>query len=357
MSKHVVIVGAGIIGASIAFRLAEAGAAVTLVDRAGIGAGASSKSFGWINANDANPEGYNHFRQDALAAWRRVPEQLDVPVRWQGSLGCEMGADAVRAHAAALTARGCAARVIEAPQIAELAPGVAGLTDVAVFCADEGAVDPAAAARAFVGGAVALGARRLAGMDVQSLLMRGDRVCGISTSFGPVEADMVVVAAGVGSAPLVETAGVTLPTDNRKGVIVQTRPLPPVLAPVILTEDIHFRQEPDGRIIVGEMFSGEGPNAWLIDSDPGRLATLLLDRLRTRLPGVEGIALGELNLGIRPTPGDGLPVIGMATPGLYLATMHSGVTLAPLVGELVTREIVGEERVADLDDYRPGRFG
>ncbi len=356
MTQHIVIVGAGIIGSALAFRLAEAGAAVTLIDRAGVGAGASSKSFGWINANDPAPAAYNRFRQEAIAAWHRVPEALAIPARWQGSLACETGENALRAHAEALSDLGCAARVVDRDEIAQLAPGVAGLRDTAVYCETEGAVDAFAAARAFSDAAVALGARRLAGMEVQSLLMRGDRVIGVSTSFGPLTADLVVLAAGIHSAELAATAGIDLPMANATGLIVQTRPVAPVIAPVILTEDVHFRQEPDGRIIMGEIFSGNGPNATLIDSDPGTLADMLLTRLRARLPGVKDLALGTVTLGIRPTPADGLPIIGSAAPGLYLTTMHSGVTLAPLVGECATRDILSGTPIPDLADYRLARF-
>ena len=356
MPMHIVIVGTGIVGAALAYRLAEAGVAVTLIDRAGVGSGASSKSFGWINASDAEPVRYNRFRQEAIAAWRRLPESLALPVRWGGSLACEAGENAVRAHADALAALGCAARVVEGAEIARLAPGVAGLRDVAVLCADEGAVDAAVAARILTEAAASLGARRMTGMDALSLRLVGDRVCGLSTSFGPLDADVVVLAAGTGSAELAATAGVTLPMADRKGLIVRTRPLPPVVTPIILTEDVHFRQEPDGRIIVGEDFSGEGPNFGLIDRDPGKLANMLIDRLRARLPEVDGIALGEMTLGTRPIPADGMPVIGQAAPGLYLTAMHSGVTLAPLVGELAAREVLTQAPVADLSSFRIDRF-
>ncbi|GAB1363672.1 hypothetical protein MASR1M32_29080 [Rhodobacter sp.] len=60
-------------------------------------------------------------------------------------------------------------------------------------------------------------------------------------------------------------------------------------------------------------------------------------------------------LAFRPVPGDGLPVIGAARPGLWLAVMHSGATLAAITGEVVAEEIDGGES-ALLAEFRPGRF-
>ena len=101
---RVAIVGAGIIGACIAYRLAKAGAAVTLIDRDGPGAGASGKSFAWINANAPEPGFYNRFRQGAIAAWRRMETEVTLPIRWGGCLSWEFGGNALRAQAEALAA-------------------------------------------------------------------------------------------------------------------------------------------------------------------------------------------------------------------------------------------------------------
>ena len=64
-------------------------------------------------------------------------------------------------------------------------------------------------------------------------------------------------------------------------------------------------------------------------------------------------------VGYRPMPIDGFPVLGFSpkAPNVYLALTHSGVTLAPLIAQLATMEIVDKARVDQLSDYRPERFG
>jgi glycine/D-amino acid oxidase-like deaminating enzyme len=73
--------------------------------------------------------------------------------------------------------------------------------------------------------------------------------------------------------------------------------------------------------------------------------------------GVEA-AFRAARIGVRHIPGDGLPAVGPAPgiEGLYLAVMHSGVTLAPIVGRLAAEEILGKGGSTLLDGFRPARF-
>jgi glycine/D-amino acid oxidase-like deaminating enzyme len=102
------------------------------------------------------------------------------------------------------------------------------------------------------------------------------------------------------------------------------------------------------------VFSGDGPDPARLTRDPQGVAREVMARLAARLPGAD-LQLAALGLGLRPVPRDGLPVIGEAGPGLTLAVMHSGITLAPLVGELVAAEIGGAPQDI-LSPYRPARF-
>lgn len=354
IGSRVAVVGAGIIGAAIAYRLAEAGAEVTLIDRAGQGAGASGKSFAWINANDPEPVFYNHFRQRALAAWRRLDDALDLPIRWNGCLAWDLGDNALRAQADALAALGRETRLVGREEIAALAPAVADPPEVALWAPDEGAADPVAVARKLGDAAAALGAVRLMGAEVQGVLRDGARVTGLKTSFGAVEADRIVLAAGLGTVPLAAMAGVEVPVGPATGLLIRTRPVPPVVGPMILSRTVHFHQEADGRILAAEQFSGAGSDAEAMQRDPRGFAEGVLDGLRALLPGVD-LELDEIILGTRPAPADGLPIIGPAVDGLYLAVMHSGVTLAALVGELAAKEVMGEAQAA-LTPFRLERF-
>ena len=76
------------------------------------------------------------------------------------------------------------------------------------------------------------------------------------------------------------------------------------------------------------------------------------------LPGIRGVAVERVTVGHRVMPADEYPIVGFsdACPNLYVAAMHSGVTLAPLIGQLAALEILDGARVSSLEPYRPSRF-
>jgi glycine/D-amino acid oxidase-like deaminating enzyme len=117
--------------------------------------------------------------------------------------------------------------------------------------------------------------------------------------------------------------------------------------------EIHLRQGTDGALMIGE-----GTQESLSRNDSQSHANALLTRATHYLPALAGAQAIPVPVGYRPMPLDGLPVLGFAeaVPNLYIALMHSGVTLAPLVGELASMEIVDGARVDVLKPYRPERF-
>lgn len=360
MRQRVVVIGAGIVGASIAYHLAKVGADVVVVERARPASAASGRSFGWINANFAETPDYHGLRVLAIEAWRELEREpiFNGQVRWGGSLAWEGEDPELDAQYRDLNALGYDAEMIGGDAFSALEPNVADPPSRCLHCPSEGAVDAVSAAEAFLKAAGALGARRLIGCEAAHFIETSGRVTGVSTNFGPLDADAVVVAAGVASQALLQAVGASAPMENKAGLIVRTPPLPAVISHTILTPEIHFRQEADGRIFAGEIFSGGGEHLDLITTEPLQLAAMIIDRLRDRLPSVPDIALEEATVGYRPTPADGMPIVGepRKAPGLYVATMHSGVTLAPLIGRLAASEITSGDLSNLLAPYRIERF-
>jgi len=108
----------------------------------------------------------------------------------------------------------------------------------------------------------------------------------------------------------------------------------------------------------GTLMLGEGTQESLSRDDSQAHAEALLARATHYLPALKGSRAVPVPVGYRPMPRDGFPVLGFPepVPNLYIALMHSGVTLAPLVGELAAMEIVDGARVQLLEAYRPERF-
>ncbi|HEV2888393.1 MAG TPA: FAD-binding oxidoreductase [Jatrophihabitans sp.] len=351
MADVVVVVGAGIVGAAVAYELARAGAAVTLVDKSLPASGATGDSFAWIGgpAGTDVPDGSWPLRSGALQAYRRLERQLpEVRVRWTGSLSWtdqeltedrDVGPDE---------------HLLDAAQAGRLEPNLTVPPARSLYRDSDGAVDPVAVTGALVRAARAHGARLMVGSAVTALCAQDGRVRGAQTSDGFVAADTVVVTAGVDAPMLCAPLGVNLPIAPSPALLLRFTAAPGLVRTLVANPHLEVRQAADGQLLVAAAYHDE-----LDQDDLGRTAHEMLSRLTATFAGASDIGLVSVRLAVRPMPADGLPVIG-ALPGLsgvYLAVMHSGVTLAPVAARFIAAEVVDGVAVAELDGVRPARFG
>jgi len=354
-APRIVVVGAGIVGASIAWHLSAAGARVTVVEAGAAGGVATPNSFAWINASAGNPEPYFRLRIRAMAEWRRLAAALPaLPLAWPGGLCWDLPPVELGAYAREHGAWGYGIRRVARDEIARLEPNLTAPPDFAVHVAEEGMVEPQAAAQLLLADAQRQGARFLPRTEVTALTSRNGAVTGIETADQEVAADEVVLAAGVATAPLATSAGVALPLTAPPGLLVHSRPHAPLLKGLVMAPELHMRQSAEGRLVLGADFGGADPG-----EDPGTTARALMAQAKAMLRGADGLALDFHTVGFRPTPADGFPVVGWAegVAGLYLAVMHSGITLAPAVGRFAAEEILDGRRDPLLAPYGPARFG
>jgi glycine/D-amino acid oxidase-like deaminating enzyme len=350
VGPHVIVVGAGIIGASIAWHLIRDGASVTVVAEESGGV-ATPCSFAWINASSGNPDFYFHFRRRSMAEWKRLATELPgLPLEWCGSIGWDLPADRREAFIAEQGAWGYGIEHIGRDQIKAREPYLAVIPDHALSVAEEGAVEPVAAARMMLADAQARGAT-LRNATVRGLIRTGERISGVVTSAGVIEADHVVLASGAGTPPLTASIEIDLPIETPAGLIVHSRPHAKRLNGLVLAEQLHMRQTAEGRIIAGSDCGGTAPG-----EDQHATAAALFDKVRNSLTDSPSLAMDFFTVGYRPTPKDGFPIIGNACDGLYIALMHSGVTLAPLAGLLASSEILKGEADPMLAPFRLSRF-
>ncbi|MEZ5930905.1 MAG: FAD-dependent oxidoreductase [Alphaproteobacteria bacterium] len=355
--SRTLVIGAGIVGASIAYHLARRGAEVTIVDRTGIAAGATGKSFAWINAHHFKSETYHRFRYQSLSEYHRLDRELGgaLGLDWCGALSFDALGDAFNQRVAGFRKLGYPVEVISHNRFRKLEPHYGRPPGRALYLALEAAVDPAHACSALIDAARARGARTLFGSDVVAVKRGQGRVAGIETSNGVIEAERVVIAAGIGAEAILDKIGIALPMQNRFGVMLKSRPVEPMLSHIIWGDRLHMKQQADGRIVIGEIFSEGWADS---DRDPSAIADEMLADARRQLPEVD-LAIDETTVGLRPIPQDGMPVVGPVDglDGLYVAVMHSGVTLAPIVGRMAAEEMLDDIRFETLEPYRLSRFG
>ncbi|TPI71342.1 FAD-binding oxidoreductase [Mesorhizobium sp. B3-1-3] len=352
-AKQVIVVGAGIIGASIAWHLTKAGARVTVVSTSGAGGVATPNSFAWINASWGNPEPYFRLRIRAMAEWKRLANDLSgLPLAWCGGLCWDLRADELETYAAEHSSWGYGIARVGREQAARIEPNLAELPAFALYVAEEGVAEPVATTKALLADAERRGARIVTG-TVDALALSNGKVTGVVVSGERIAADEVVIAAGAGAPAIASTAGVKLPIGTPPGLIVHSRPCKKLLNGLVLAEKLHMRQTAEGRIVAGSDFGGGEPG-----ENPQADARALFEAMKAKLRGADGLELDFHTIGYRPTPADGFPIVSRAdgVGGLYIAVTHSGITLAPAVGLFVAREILDDERDALLAPYALSRF-
>ena len=171
MTKRALIVGSGIIGASIAWHLAKAGVAVTVLDGGDAGGLATRFSWGWINASWGNPEPYFRLRERAILEWRRLDREVPgLAVDWCGGLIWDLPPDELEAYAKRHSAWGYGISRVNGAEILRIEPNLKNPPDFALHVAEEGVAEPLVAARAMLAGAEALGARVIAHAHVKWLV-------------------------------------------------------------------------------------------------------------------------------------------------------------------------------------------
>ena len=369
-SKHVVVIGAGIVGASIAWRVASRGIRVTIIDRAEPGGGASSHSFAWINAGAKDPVGYHNLNRRSLEMWPRFADALgeDVGLRWGGKVSWETHAESaefLRARVQQLQSWGYPSRLVSREELQELEPSLRiGAVAAAEYSENEGQVEPQMVVDACLNRLREFETSIITGAEVTGFRQNSQgRVGSVQTTNGDFDADIVVVATGTATTAVTALVGMNVPQAESPGVVIRTSPVPPLLhnVPVMYAppledgrREIHLRQCPDGRFMIGE-----GDQESLAEDDSQAHADDLLARACQHLPGLAGAAAVPVPVGWRPMPLDGYPVMGFAAeaPNLYVALTHSGVTLAPALSQLAALEICDDARAdAILGPYRPERF-
>lgn len=351
---NVLVVGAGIIGASIAYHLARRGTRVTVLDAGEPGGVATRRSWAWINASWGNPEAYFRLRIRSMAEWRRLEREVpDLRVAWTGGLLWDLPPDELEAYAKEHAAWGYGIHRIDRAEAARIEPQLAAPPDLALHVAEEGAVEPLAAAQALLAAAQALGVKVVTNRLVGQLAQRNGRVVGVETASGMIEADEIVVAAGAGTAKLAASTGCSLPLDAPPGLLIASRPHPKLLNGLVMSPGLHVRQTAEGRLLAGADFGGSDPG-----EDAEAVSLELFEVMRGMFKDGAALEYAHHMVGYRPMPADGFPIIGRppAIDGLYLAVLHSGITLAPAVGLFAAEEITTGTRSDLLKPYGPGRF-
>lgn len=350
-----IVIGGGIIGASIAWHLAQESNVTIIAEK--IGGVATPNSFAWINAGGPDDPTYYDFRNRSMEHWREMTEQIpELPISWTGALSWSATENETAVSQQGYLKAGTDIVRKNNSELAVLEPGLQEdffpEWNWGLHVQDEGSVEAHIAAEILISEAKSKGAQVLT-TSVSGFVKEGGRVTGVTTENGTIEGDHVILAAGLGSVPLLATENIKLPVEGREGLLANTLPVDKqYLNTLFHGSGLNMRQTLDGRILAGESFAGSDAGV-----DAEKKAKEIIAKVQDAFKGGDEIAYGYYTLGVRPDPEDGLPILGN-TPleGLDVAVMHSGVTNAAIVGKLIAEKVLTGKSDPILDYFRLDRF-
>jgi D-hydroxyproline dehydrogenase subunit beta len=369
-SSRCVVVGAGVLGASVAARLASAGVQVTLLDQDQPGRGTSRWSFAWLNSNDKAPRPYHDLNHAGIGAWAELAPHLDGGAWYRPAGHLELGtADSaeLQARVRRLTAWNYPARLVDPAEAAQLEPALRHPAPAAWFPGEGYLLTEPLIAR-LVAHAQSHGADIRTGEPgrVTALDVGPGAVPRVRTKDGNVlEADDVICCAGRWTPALApEPAAVPLiPWDAAgsvaPGLVVRVGPVAPSGPGRLLhTPELALRPHPGGLLHLEAPDAAEAVDLHTPEPELNRWADELLRRARRTVRGLDDARVVEVKVCVRPLPADGQSIVGRlpGANGLYVAVTHSGVTLAAHLSRLIAAELATGILDPALAPYRPARF-
>ncbi len=368
-TADVIIIGAGVQGASLAFHLAQRGVRALVIEKKFTAAGATGRSSGLVRM-------HYDVRQDTELAW----VSFQYFRNWKEVVGGDCGftrtgflqlvaprdVPTLIANVAMHQEIGVPVLLIEADDVRRLAPSFAtDDVELAAYEPESGYAMPSDTANALMNAARAKGALLMQDCAVSGVMVKGGRVTGVQTTQGEFSAPVIVNAAGAWAGKINEMAGLDLPFDTwRHDTMFVKRP--PQVGPshptvIDFSNEMYFR--PEGALTLVGLEDGN-PLGELPDGDSDRARSGFvergIDRICRRIPIMENGGLHSAHGGYDGITPDQHPMLGTAgLEGFYLDCGFSGTGFktAPAVGLCMSEMILdGKARSVDLSIFAPGRF-
>jgi glycine oxidase len=366
----VAVVGAGLIGLAIAWRLAKRGLSVAVFDRAAAGGGASLAATGMLAAAAEHEPGEPELLALALESQRMWPQfgraleaqsGLAIDFRESGTLVVALARDEVerlRFRHDLHVRCGLATRWLGGREVRELEPGLRPSVAAGLFCPDDHQVDPRLVMTALRRAVQASGGHLFEHCAVETLDRSGGRVCGVVTTAGRCRAATVVLAAGAWTAGNLLPDGLVVPVRPLKGqaLALTATAETGTLSHIVWTEQVHMAAKGDGRLIIGATVEERGFDAAVT---AGGLYALL-EGARRAFPAIEEMAVETIWTGFRPSSIDDAPILGATgIDGLVIATGHhrNGYLLAPVTAAAIEALVAGGTVPAVANAFGLDRFG
>ena len=367
MKQRIVIIGGGVIGSSIAWRLAREGAAVTILERGRLGKEASWASAGMI-APQAEAQAAGPFFQLCLQArdsfesaleMLRADTQVDPEYDHTGILYLalnEAERSELQQRAQWQAAAGGCVQELTPAAARQMEPAISPKTICALHMPLERRVENRRLTQAYASAAVNKGAVLIEGVTVTEVLTKGSSVSGVRCNDGRViDADIVINAAGAWADQI---RGVVdhIPAYPVRGQIACFETRPGLLCSSLFSLGGYLVPRRDGRILAGSTMEEAGFDKSVTLAGLAKITQAALDMV----PGLSQLSFREAWAGLRPATRDFLPVLGTSPslPNFFYATGHfrSGILLSAITGEIMADLVRARKPSVEIAPFSPDRF-
>ncbi len=373
MTKRVAVIGAGVLGLSVARELALRGVQVTVFERETAGAGTSTTSYAWINSNGKSPDSYHRLNAEAIDEHRKLQHHSPTEGRWLEETGTyewaidPQGEQQLLDRISRLADYHYPLHQVTAAEIKkripelQIPPGAGSLW----YFPQECLLNPVIYLAAQLAVLREQGAEVITRCEVVDIHEDAGGVTLQLSDGRKWLGDEVIIATGRWSQQLAGRLGLSVAMIDASqqgkvacGFLAYTTPLLTQLSANLISPELNIRPAGGGRLILQATDLDVDANPVQPPPVDGYIGREMLIRLRRMLANTDNARLESIAVGQRAKPADGLPAIGYITPGrkVYLMVTHSGITLAPLLGRLVAEEVSLQQRPALLEDFAPDRL-
>ena len=373
-----VIIGAGVIGASIAFHLARLGIKPLVIEKNDPAAGSSGACDGLIFLQSKKPGLHLKLALESRQQFDRLREQLGAGIEFKPSGGMcliesEAELSAMRRFVKEQRLSGLQVDLIDGDETRRREPCLSGKVVAATYSALDAQVNPYALTFGFLAAAKSLGARILTGEDVRGIVVLSGKATGVLTSHRRISSPIIINAAGVLAAHVGRMAGVEVPVTPRRGQILVTAAVPPLLKHCLISAQyvaakfnpelaaqggmgFSVEQADSGNILIGSTREFVGFDRRTTFDGIRTIAS----RIAPVIPALKRVPVIRAFGGLRPYTPDGLPILGKVpgVEGFIMAAGHEGdgIALSAITGELIADLIATGRTQFPLDAFRLERF-
>ena len=377
-TADVLIIGAGVIGASIAYHLTRHGIKPLLIEKSGPAAGSSGACDGLVFLQSKKPGLHLRLALESRRRFDGLNDALDGNIEFKNPGGMcliesEAELAAMRVFVEEQRRSGLAVELIDGDEARRREPCLSQKVTAATFSTLDSQVNPYALTFAFLRTAKSAGARILTGEEVKGIETAGGSATGVFTDKGRISAPVLVNAAGALAAEVGRMAGLEVPIAPRRGQILVTAAVPPLLRHCLISAQyvaakfrpelaekggmgLSLEQADSGNILIGSTreFVGFDRRTTFdgIRTIAGRIVPVI--------PALERVPVIRTFGGLRPYTPDGLPILGQVAglEGFIMAAGHEGdgIALSAITGELIADLIATGRTQFPLEAFRLERF-